>query len=128
MCYAYILRCADGSFYVGWTHNVSDRVRAHNEGRGAAYTLKRRPVFLMYSEAFRLEVEAIQRERQIKRWSAAKKESLIRGDIQKLKRLSKPCSQQFLHSKLRADKYLKGSSSFLNSLDQEPLRLFLVMG
>ena len=92
MCYVYILRCADGSFYVGWTHNVYDRVRAHNEGRGSAYTLKRRPVFLVYSEAFRLEAEAIQRESQVKRWSAAKKESLIRGDIQKLKRLSRPRS------------------------------------
>jgi predicted GIY-YIG superfamily endonuclease len=46
----------------------------------------------VYSEAFLSEVEAIQRERQLKRWSAAKKESLIMGDIQKLKRLSKPRS------------------------------------
>ena len=92
MCYVYILRCVDGSFYVGWTHNIDDRVCAHNEGRGSAYTLNRRPVHLVYSETFGSEAEAIQREGQLKRWSAAKKESLITGDIQKLKRLSKPRS------------------------------------
>ena len=89
MCYVYILCCVDGSFYVGWTQNLDDRVRTHNDGRGSTYTLKRRPVRLVYSEAFRSEVEAIQLESQLKRWSAAKKESLIIGDIQKLKRLSK---------------------------------------
>jgi len=46
----------------------------------------------MYSEAFHSEAEAIKRERQLKRWSAAKKESLIIGDLQRLKRLSKPRS------------------------------------
>jgi len=90
--FVYILCCVDGSFYVGWTQNLDDRVRTHNEGRGSTYTLKRRPVRLVYSEAFRSEAEAIQRESQLKRWSAAKKESLIMGDIQKLKRLSKPRS------------------------------------
>ena len=92
MCYVYILLCVDGSFYVGWTHNIDDRVRTHNEGRGSTYTLKRRPVCLVYSEAFGSEAEAIQRESQLKRWGAAKKESLIMGDLQKLKRLSKPRS------------------------------------
>jgi putative endonuclease len=92
VCHVYILCCVDGSFYVGWTQNLDDRVRTHNEGRGSTYTCKRRPVRLVYSEAFLSEVEAIQRERQLKRWSAAKKESLIMGDIQKLKRLSKPRS------------------------------------
>ncbi len=92
MCDVYILGCGDGSFYVGWTQNLDDRVRIHNEGRGATYTLKRRPVRLVYSEVFRSEAEATQRERQLKRWSVAKKESLIMGNIKKLKRLSKPRS------------------------------------
>ena len=93
MCHVYILRCADGSFYVGWTQNLDDRVSAHNEGRGSTYTFKRRPVRLMYSEAFHSEAEAIKRERQLKHWSAVKKESLIAGDRERLKHLSKPRSQ-----------------------------------
>ena len=92
MHYVYILCCSDGTFYVGSTRNLEDRIIAHNDGRGASYTFKRRPVRLVYSEVFLAESEAIRREHQLKRWSAAKKESLITGNIQKLKRLSKPRS------------------------------------
>lgn len=90
MCFVYILRCADDSFYVGSTRDLNARLKTHNDGRGSTYTLKRRPVRRVYSETFCSEAEAIQRESQLKRWSVAKKESLIMGDIQKLKRLSKP--------------------------------------
>lgn len=89
MCYVYILRCADSTFYVGWTQNIDDRIRARNEGRGSTYTFKRRPVYLMYSEVFHSETEAIKRERQLKCWSSAKKESLIAGDLPRLKLLCK---------------------------------------
>lgn len=89
MYHVYILLCADDSFYVGSTQNLSDRVKAHDTGRGSTYTVRRRPVRLMYKEAFNTEAEAVRRERQLKRWSAAKKQSLIRGDIEVLKRLSK---------------------------------------
>lgn len=92
MFHVYILRCIDGSFYVGWTKNLDDRVDAHNKGQGSTYTFKHRPVRLVYSEEFLTESEAIKREHQLKRWSAAKKESLIAGDIQRLKHLSKPRS------------------------------------
>ena len=87
--YVYILRSSDTSFYVGSTTNLEDRILAHNAGRGSAYTSTRRPVRLMYMEHFKTEAEAVKRERQLKRWSAAKKRSLISGDIQTLKRLSK---------------------------------------
>jgi len=97
MCYVYILRCADGSLYVGWTQNLDDRLSAHNEGRGSTYTFKRRPVCLMYSESFHSEAEAIRRERQLKRWSVAKKESLISGDFERLKHLSKPRGEQICY-------------------------------
>ena len=52
MHYVYILRCADNSFSVGSAEDIKDRVKAHNVGRGAAYTYKHRPVSLVYSEAF----------------------------------------------------------------------------
>ncbi|OGW66620.1 MAG: hypothetical protein A3H49_08160 [Nitrospirae bacterium RIFCSPLOWO2_02_FULL_62_14] len=89
MLYVYILRCNDGSFYVGTARDLYVRVKAHNDGRGVAYTFKRRPVWLVYSEAFISEAEAIQRERQLKDWSRAKKEVLVAGDLHSLKRLSK---------------------------------------
>jgi putative endonuclease len=64
-------------------------VKDHNDGRGAAYTFKHRPVRLVYSEPFGSEVDALTRERQLKRWSRGKKEALIKGNLELLKYLSK---------------------------------------
>jgi putative endonuclease len=89
MYYVYILRCADDSYYVGSAQNVAARVKAHNHGRGAAYTFKHRPVRVVYSEAFDSEFQAMTRERQLKRWSRAKKEALVAGDLNSLKDLGK---------------------------------------
>lgn len=89
MYYVYILRCADDSFYVGSAQDLDARVKAHNDGRGAAYTFKHRPVSLVYSEALPSEDEAVRRERQLKHWTRAKKKALIAGDLERLKRLSK---------------------------------------
>ena len=89
MCFVYILRCADESFYVGITQDLDARLKAHNDGRGATYTFKRRPVSLVYSERYELDTQVVARERQLKRWSHSKKQALISGDLQKLKRLSK---------------------------------------
>ena len=61
---------------------------------GAAYTFKGRPVHVVYSEAFRSETEAVTRERQLKRWSQGKKETLIAGDLQHLKHLSRHRSRK----------------------------------
>ena len=89
MHYVYILRCAEGSFYVGSTHNLQARLKAHNNGRGAAYTFKHRPVLLVYSETFQSETDALNHERQLKRWSRGKKEALISNNFQRLKHLSR---------------------------------------
>ena len=89
MCFVYILRCADESFYVGITQDLDARLKAHNNGQGAAYTSKRRPVSLVYSERYELDTQRVARERQLERWSHSKKQALISGDLQKLKRLSK---------------------------------------
>ena len=59
MCFAYILRCADHSLYVGHTRNIERRVETHNAGRGAAFTSKRRPVELVYAESHDTETAAI---------------------------------------------------------------------
>lgn len=75
--YTYILRCADGTYYCGWTNNLDRRLKAHNEGKGAKYTRSRRPVALVYYEAFSTKEEAMRREYEIKQLPRKKKEELI---------------------------------------------------
>ena len=87
MSFVYILRCADGSYYVGHTSDLSRRIARHNEGKAAVHTAARRPVTLAYSEEFETERQAIARERQLKGWTRAKKEALIAGDLDLLRRL-----------------------------------------
>lgn len=90
--YVYILRCADDSYYVG-SHRGDDlegRVSQHQNGTFPdAYTSKRRPVILVWSERFSRFDDAVAFERRIKGWSRAKKEALIRGDFEALKLLAK---------------------------------------
>jgi predicted GIY-YIG superfamily endonuclease len=87
--HVYILRCSDNTYYIGWSENVAKRVKAHNNGTGAPYTLTRRPVVLVYQEKCESKNAVISRERQIKKWSRAKKEALISGNLENLKKLSK---------------------------------------
>jgi putative endonuclease len=87
--FVYILRCSDGSFYAGHSKNVEERVAAHNNGRGSVWTTCRRPVRLVYRESRATEAAAVKRERQIKRWTHAKKEALIEGNLARLKELSR---------------------------------------
>ena len=75
--YTYILTCADGTLYCGWTNHLEQRVKAHNEGRGAKYTKARRPVVLSYWEAFDTKEEAMRREYAIKRLRRGEKLRLI---------------------------------------------------
>ena len=77
MNFCYILRCADGTLYTGWTNNLEKRVRAHNAGSGGTYTRAHRPVALVYAESFDTEQEAMSREWHIKRLSRAEKLRLI---------------------------------------------------
>ena len=87
MPWVYILRCSDNTLYVGHTDDLDSRIEAHNNGHAAQYTASRRPALLAYSEAFNTQAETINRERQLKRWSAKKKEALIAGDFSVLKAL-----------------------------------------
>ena len=87
--YVYILRCSDRSLYVGRTTNLKNRLFWHYKGFASQYTAQRRPVTLAYSEVFQDEQSAISRELQLKSWFRQKKEALISGDLDKLKRLSK---------------------------------------
>ncbi len=90
--YTYILQCSDDSYYVGHTEDLLNRLDAHNAGHGAIYTKNRRPVRLVYSEPHSTRADATTREKQIKRWSKAKKRALIDGDRQALHALAKRCN------------------------------------
>jgi putative endonuclease len=79
MPYVYIVECADGTLYTGWTVNVEQRVKVHNAGRGARYTRMHSPVKLVYFEELSDRVAAQKRELEIKRWPREKKLKLISG-------------------------------------------------
>jgi putative endonuclease len=80
--YVYMLRCSDGSYYVGSAtgDDLSPRIDQHNAGTYRGYTFSRRPVVLVWSEYFDRITDGIAAERQIKGWGRAKKEALIRSD------------------------------------------------
>jgi putative endonuclease len=88
--YVYMLRCADGSYYVGSAtgDDLQPRIDQHNAGHYQGYTFKRRPVVLVWSEHFDRITDGIAAERQIKGWSRAKKEALIRSDWTAISRLA----------------------------------------
>jgi putative endonuclease len=77
--YFYIVKCRDDSLYSGITNSIEQRVKEHNAGKGAKYTLGRRPVQLVYSEKHANSSEARKREYQVKGWTRVKKEQLIDG-------------------------------------------------
>ncbi|HYD24714.1 MAG TPA: formate dehydrogenase accessory sulfurtransferase FdhD [Croceibacterium sp.] len=82
--WTYMLRCADGSYYAGHTDDLDMRMGQHRDGSLGGYTSRRRPVELVWSERFADRDSAFAAERQIKGWSRAKKEALIRGDWESL--------------------------------------------
>jgi tRNA/rRNA methyltransferase len=85
----YILRCSDGSYYVGHTDNLEMRIACHESGEFSGYTRYRRPVRLVFTESFASRDEAFRCERQIKGWSRRKKEALTAGDWEALGRFSR---------------------------------------
>lgn len=87
--HAYLLRCADGSFYAGHTDDLERRIAQHDAGTMPCYTLSRRPVTLVWHERFGTREEALAAERRIKGWSRAKKEALIAGDWARVSALAK---------------------------------------
>lgn len=86
----YILRCADGSYYVGTTiGSLERRVAEHQAGTLGGYTPLRRPVTLVFNQRFERLDDVASVERQIKGWRRDKKEALIRGDLPALPLLSR---------------------------------------
>jgi predicted GIY-YIG superfamily endonuclease len=75
--YVYILLCADGSFYTGYTNNPANRFVEHSKGRGARYTKMHKPNGIAYLQSLKTRSEAMKRERQIKTFTHEQKRHLI---------------------------------------------------
>jgi len=87
--FTYLLRCADGSYYVGHTDDIERRITQHETGAGSGYTATRLPVQLVWFEEFPTREEAKAAEAQVKNWSRRKKEALIGGKIDELKQAAR---------------------------------------
>ena len=89
MAWMYILECCDGSYYVGSTRNLEQRILQHQQGLGAKYTSHRLPVKLVYGEEYDRVADAYAREKQVQGWRRAKREALISGAPELLPTLAK---------------------------------------
>ncbi|PCI96453.1 MAG: hypothetical protein COB15_10105 [Flavobacteriales bacterium] len=88
--YVYILKCADETYYTGVTNNINSRLKEHqSDDNQNSYTYKRRPVQLVFCSEFSNIEDAIEKEKQIKKWSKKKKEALIDGNFNLLPKMSK---------------------------------------
>ncbi len=86
--WTYILRCSDGSYYVGCTTNLEQRIAQHQAGTTGGYTASRRPIELLWCGEAQRIIDAAEVERTLKRWSRAKKEAFIAGKWERLQALS----------------------------------------
>ncbi|MFS0772473.1 TrmH family RNA methyltransferase [Sphingomonas sp. 1P08PE] len=87
--HAYMLRCADGSYYLGHTDGLERRIAQHQAGAIEGYTQTRLPVALVWTQDFPSRAEALEAERQLKGWSRAKKEALIAGNWEVVRQLAR---------------------------------------
>lgn len=84
--HTYILKCRDGTYYIGHTDDLELRLAKHRDGTLGGYTARRRPVELVWTQDFPTRHEALAAERQIKGWSHAKKDALIAGNWEEISR------------------------------------------
>ncbi|MES2289902.1 MAG: TrmH family RNA methyltransferase [Pseudomonadota bacterium] len=87
--WAYMLRCSDGTYYVGQTEDLEARVWHHQNGVVRGYTHSRRPVELIWSEAFEERAQAMEAERVLKGWSRPKKEAFVAGNTERFRFFSR---------------------------------------
>ena len=89
MCYVYMLRCSDGSYYVGSTRDLDNRMWQHSTGAGCRDTSTRLPIELVFAQEYDRIDDAYEREKQIQGWSRKKREALIAGAYGWLPELSR---------------------------------------
>lgn len=85
----YVLKCSDGTLYVGHTDNFDERTRQHDCGTADSYTSRRKPLQLLHAEEFESRYEALAMERKLKGWSKAKKLAYVAGDWDEVGRLAR---------------------------------------
>jgi putative endonuclease len=76
--FVYMLECGDGTYYTGYTNEIAQRLRKHEEGKGAKYTRGRGPLKLVFQQAFPTKQEAMRLEFAIKKLNRAAKERIIK--------------------------------------------------
>ncbi len=86
--WVYILRCGDDSYYTGVSTNLDQRLDQHDRGK-VGYTAKRKPIQFLWSAEFAHLDDAYAFEKQVKGWTRAKKEALMRGDWPEIQRLAR---------------------------------------
>jgi predicted GIY-YIG superfamily endonuclease len=91
--WTYMLRCGDGSYYIGCTTNLDERIGQHIAGAIPGYTSRRLPVDLVWAEEFSNIHDAIAVERQLKGWSRAKKQALTSSDWDRVRSLASRTSK-----------------------------------
>jgi putative endonuclease len=77
--YAYIVECADRTYYTGYTPDLVNRLKLHNSGKGAKYTRDRRPVRLVWCKEYKYFKKAFLEEKRIKTFTRKRKEKLVKG-------------------------------------------------
>jgi len=77
--YAYIVECADDTYYAGYTPDLNRRIKLHNDGKGAKYTRDRRPVKLVWCKEYKYFKKAFLEEKRIKALTRREKEELVNG-------------------------------------------------
>ena len=77
--WVYVLRCADGSLYTGWTNDLAKRLVTHSAGKASRYTASRLPVELAFAAPMADRSAAMREEARIKRLSRAQKLALVHG-------------------------------------------------
>ena len=92
--WCYLLRCADGRYYTGHTDDLDRRVAQHQHGGFCDFTSRRRPVELVWAQAFPTRLEVLEAERRVGGWSRAKKEALIAGDWAAIGHFARPPSER----------------------------------
>ena len=75
----YMVECADGTYYTGYTSDLEARLKLHNTGRGAKYLRGKQPVELVFEKTYRYYLHAVRAERKLKTRSRAQKDALVRA-------------------------------------------------
>ncbi len=113
--HVYMLRCSDGSYYVGHTDGLARRIAAHDAGEIPGYTSARLPVQLVWSQEFADRVEALESEARIKKWSRAKKRALAEGDYSGLRTLAKKMDWRGYRARSETRRGVDGSCAPLDT-------------